>query len=74
MGKGLPSLLLLAQLFIPVRSADQQVAIPLVSPRPAACYTPVLLGPAGGHMRVGDTDTDPLEASLSPCPSVGIGG
>lgn len=74
MGKGLPSLLPLAQLFIPVRSADQQVAIPLVSPRAAACYPPAFLGPAGGHMWVGDTDTDPLKASLAPCPSLGIGG
>lgn len=39
MGKGLPSLLPLARLrlHIPVRSADQQVAIPLVSSGAAAC-------------------------------------
>lgn len=37
MGKGLPSLLPWPQLSIPVRSADQQVAIPLVSPRAACC-------------------------------------
>lgn len=45
MGKGLCSLPL-AQLFIQVPSADQQVAIPLVSLRAAACSTPVFLGPA----------------------------
>lgn len=37
MGKGLPSLFPLARLRIPVRSADQQVAIPLVSSGAAAC-------------------------------------
>lgn len=74
MGKGLPSLLPLAQLCIPVGSANQQVAIPLASSRAAAHCRPMFLRPVGGHMWVGDTDTEPLGgfASLTPCVSLGI--